>query len=42
MTDRPQVGGDHYLVRYARKGTPRQDLLKARQYIDFLLERHPE
>lgn len=31
-----------YLCRYMRKGTPRQDLLKARQYIDFLLEQYPE
>lgn len=31
-----------YLSRYPFKGTPRQDLLKARHYIDLLLEDYPE
>lgn len=26
-----------YICRYKHKGTPEKDLLKARQYIDFLL-----
>jgi hypothetical protein len=29
-----------YICRWKHKGTGEQDLLKARQYIDFLLERH--
>lgn len=28
-----------YLVRYRHKGTPLQDLLKAQQYCDWLVER---
>lgn len=27
-----------YVTRYKRKGTPLQDLLKARDYLDFLIE----
>lgn len=31
-----------YLLRHKLKGTPRQDLLKAKHYIDLLLEDFPE
>lgn len=29
-----------YVARYKYKGTPKEDLLKARRYLDWLIERY--